>query len=75
MRRGDLKFDIDREYVTIGGVGDWDWNIGGPRGGNAYLNVAPWLGKSLRENSAAAGVRGAGLLRLRHAVLRRGISA
>ena len=50
--RGDLKFDIDREYVTIGGVGDWDWNIGGPRGGFAYLNVAPWLGQSMRQNSA-----------------------
>lgn len=50
--RDNLKFDIDREYVTIGGVGDWDWNIGGPRGGFAYLNVAPWLGRSLRENSA-----------------------
>ena len=50
--RGDLKFDIDREYVTIGGLGgDWDWNIGGPRGGFAYLNVAPWLGQSLRQNS------------------------
>lgn len=49
--RGDLKFDIDREYVTIGGVGDWDWNIGGPRGGFAYLNVAPWLGQSLRQNN------------------------
>ena len=49
--RGDLKLKIDRDYITIGGVRDWDWNIGGNRGGEAYLNVAPWIGKSLRENS------------------------
>ena len=49
--RGDLNLKIDRDYITIGGVRDWDWNIGGNRGGEAYLNVAPWIGKSLRENS------------------------
>lgn len=50
--RGDLKFDVDRDYQSISGIGgDWDWNIGGPRGGFAYLNVAPWLGESLRQNS------------------------
>lgn len=50
--RGDLKFDIDRDYVTIGAVQGWDWKVGGPRDGSEYLNVAPWLGQSLRENSA-----------------------
>ena len=49
--RGDLKFDIDRDYVTIGSVGDWDWKVGGPRGGIGYLNVAPWLGEAMRQNS------------------------
>ncbi len=49
--RGDLGLKMDRDYVTIGGVRDWDWNIGGNRGGEAYLNVAPWIGQSLRENS------------------------
>jgi len=48
--RGDLKLKIDREYVTIGGVSDWDWRIGG-RDQNAYLNVTPYLAKAMRENS------------------------
>ena len=49
--RGELGLKFERDYVTIGGVRDWDWKIGGPRGGEGYLNVAPWLGQSLRENS------------------------
>ncbi|HMN55168.1 MAG TPA: peptidase S10, partial [Sphingopyxis sp.] len=32
----------------IGGL--WDWRIGG-RDTNAYLNVAPYIGQALRENS------------------------
>jgi carboxypeptidase C (cathepsin A) len=36
--------------VSIGGVRDWDWRIG-DRDSNAYLNVAPWIGKAMRENS------------------------
>ena len=51
--REDLKFSPKREYVTIGGVRDWDWRIGG-RDDTAYLNVAPYIGKALREN---AGLR------------------
>ncbi len=51
--RNDLKFDIDRDYVTIGEVRDWDWKIGGgARGGVDYLNVTPWLGEAMRQNSA-----------------------
>ncbi len=49
--RGDLGLKIDREYVTIGGVGDWDWKLGGGRDGVTYVNVAPYLSKALRENS------------------------
>ncbi|MFC3710982.1 S10 family peptidase [Sphingoaurantiacus capsulatus] len=49
--RETLGLKMDREYVTIGGLGSpWDWNIGG---GDLtyYRNVAPYLGKALRENS------------------------
>ena len=49
--RDTIGFDTDREYVTIGGVGDWDWNLAGGRDNNAYLNVTPYLGRALRENS------------------------
>ena len=49
--RGSLGFRTDREYQSIGGIGrDWDWRIGG-RDSNSYLNVAPYLGTALRENS------------------------
>jgi carboxypeptidase C (cathepsin A) len=48
--RTGLKYKTERHYSTIGPVGDWDWNLGG---GDAkyYKNVAPYLGKALRENS------------------------
>ena len=50
--REGLKYSPDLTYSSIGGVRDWDWNIGeGPRGGSGYLNVAPWIGTALRENS------------------------
>jgi len=49
--RGDLKLKMDREYVTIGGVGPWDWRLGGDRDLDAYLNVTPYLAKAMRENS------------------------
>jgi carboxypeptidase C (cathepsin A) len=49
--RGSLGYVTDREYQSISGIGrDWDWRIGG-RDANAYLNVTPYLGKALRENS------------------------
>ena len=49
--RGTLGFKTDREYQSIGNIGrDWDWRLGG-RDDNAYLNVAPYLGTALRENS------------------------
>ena len=48
--RDGLNYRTERHYSTIGPVGDWDWNLGG---GDAkyYKNVAPYLGKALRENS------------------------
>ncbi len=49
--RGDLGFKTDRSYVTIGGVNDWDWKLGGGRDDTTYVNVAPYLSKALRENS------------------------
>jgi carboxypeptidase C (cathepsin A) len=50
--RGDLNLKgMDREYVSIGGVRDWDWKLGGRRDEQAYLTVAPYLSRALRENS------------------------
>jgi carboxypeptidase C (cathepsin A) len=50
-QRGVLGFKTDREYQSISGIGkDWDWKIGG-RDAEAYLNVAPYIGQALRENS------------------------
>ncbi|WP_411341177.1 peptidase S10 [Sphingopyxis sp. J-6] len=49
--RDTLGFKTDREYQSIGRIGgQWDWRIGG-RDSNAYLNVAPYIGQALRENS------------------------
>ncbi len=51
--RETLKYSPDLVYSSIGGVRDWDWQIGGgPRGGSGYLNVAPYLGRAMRENSS-----------------------
>jgi carboxypeptidase C (cathepsin A) len=45
----DLKVSIDREYNIIGLDGQWNWDIKrGQR--NPYLNVAPYIGKAMREN-------------------------
>jgi carboxypeptidase C (cathepsin A) len=51
--RDDLNLKIDRQYVTIGGVSEWDWKLAGQRGrdGEVYVNVAPYLGRAMRENS------------------------
>ena len=49
--RDGLGFKTDREYQSIGRVGGlWDWRLGS-RDTNAYLNVAPYIGQALRENS------------------------
>ncbi|WP_374406136.1 S10 family peptidase [Pelagerythrobacter sp.] len=49
--RDTLGYDTEERYVTIGYVGPWDWRLEGGRDTNAYLNVAPYLGRALRENS------------------------
>ncbi len=47
--REDLGYKATNEYVTIGRVGPWDWKLG--EGRDTYINVAPYLGRALRENS------------------------
>ncbi|MEO0872063.1 MAG: peptidase S10 [Pseudomonadota bacterium] len=48
--REGLGFETDRPYSSIGGLGgSWDWSLGGGRG--AYLNVAPYIGRAMRQNS------------------------
>ena len=49
--RDTIGYDTKQNYVTIGRVGDWDWRLQGGRDTNAYLNVTPYLGSALRENS------------------------
>jgi carboxypeptidase C (cathepsin A) len=51
--RGDLGFKTERQYVTIGGVSGWDWKLGGRgnRDSEVYMSVAPYIGRTLRENS------------------------
>ena len=50
--RETLGFETDREYQSIGREPGqhWDWSLG-QYGRNAYLNVAPFIGKAMRENS------------------------
>ena len=52
LREG-LGFETDREYQSIGSEPgrNWDWSLGGGWQRNAYLNVAPFIGKAMRENS------------------------
>jgi carboxypeptidase C (cathepsin A) len=50
MRDG-IGFRPERNYVTIGNVGPWDWTLPGGRDANAYRTVAPYLSKAMRENS------------------------
>jgi carboxypeptidase C (cathepsin A) len=49
--RDGLGFHTDRQYSTIGGVSSWDWDLA-DQGGEAkyYKNVAPYIGKAMREN-------------------------
>ena len=48
--RVGLKYSPERVYSSIGGVRDWDWKLGDSRGGEGYLNVAPYIGRAMREN-------------------------
>ncbi|MEM6474756.1 MAG: peptidase S10 [Pseudomonadota bacterium] len=50
--REGLGFETDREYNSIGREPgrNWDWTLRG-QGRNAYLNVAPFIGRAMRQNS------------------------
>ena len=50
--RESIGYKTDQRYVTIGSVGPWDWKLDGGRDVNAYLTVAPYLGRAMRENSS-----------------------
>jgi carboxypeptidase C (cathepsin A) len=51
--RGPLGFRTDRQYSTIGGVSSWDWDLSGGRDeSDYYKNVAPYIGRAMRENSS-----------------------
>ena len=50
--RGPLGFRTDRQYSTIGGVRDWNWDLDDQGGEQKYYkNVAPYIGRAMRENS------------------------
>ena len=50
--REGLGFVTDRGYNSIGREPgrNWDWTLAG-QGRNAYLNVAPFIGRAMRQNS------------------------
>lgn len=50
--RETLGFETDRVYQSIGSVGrHWNWNLGTGWNRDAYLNVAPYIGQAMRQNS------------------------
>ena len=50
--REGLGYKTDLQYQSISHlIPSWDWNLGGGRDNNAYLNVTPYLGRAMRENS------------------------
>ena len=50
--RETLGFETEREYQSIGFEPgrNWDWTLDG-NGRGAYLNVAPFIGQAMRQNS------------------------
>ncbi|PCJ53367.1 MAG: peptidase S10 [Planctomycetota bacterium] len=47
--QNNLDVDIDRHYNIIGGLGgSWDWKVPGIPFN--YFNLAPWIGRAMREN-------------------------
>ncbi|PKP65649.1 MAG: peptidase S10 [Alphaproteobacteria bacterium HGW-Alphaproteobacteria-7] len=50
--RESLGYQTTREYQSIGREPGrlWDWSLGG-QGREAYLNVAPLIGRAMRQNS------------------------
>jgi len=77
----DLHVKINREYNIIGLDGKWNWDIkNGKR--NPYLNVAPYIGKAMRENSQLRVFNAAGyydfatpLMGAEYSLTRNGIDA
>jgi carboxypeptidase C (cathepsin A) len=50
--RGRLGFGTERQYATIAGLGQWNWDLDDLGGDSRfYKNVAPYLGRAMRENS------------------------
>jgi carboxypeptidase C (cathepsin A) len=51
--RETLGYQTMREYQSIGSEPgrQWDWSLGSGWGRNAYLNIAPLIGKAMRQNS------------------------
>jgi carboxypeptidase C (cathepsin A) len=50
--REGLKFKTDRQYSTIGGVSEWNWDLNDLGFESRYYkNVAPYVGRAMRENS------------------------
>ncbi|WP_394728556.1 S10 family peptidase [Altererythrobacter sp. GH1-8] len=50
--RESLGFETSREYQSIGMVGQkWDWSLGEGWNNAFYLNVAPFIGQAMRQNS------------------------
>lgn len=50
--RETLRFSPERDYQTIASLGgQWDWRLGGGRDNDVYVNVAPYIGRAMRENS------------------------
>lgn len=60
--RETLGFETEREYQSIGREPGqyWTWEPEGIRGGDHYMNVAPYIGRALRENSGLAVFVGQG---------------
>lgn len=59
--REGLKYSPETVYSSIGGVRDWDWKLDDTGGGDqGYLNVAPYIGRALRENSGLRVFAGQG---------------
>ncbi|WP_375201920.1 S10 family peptidase [Hyphococcus sp.] len=46
----DLGVDIAEPYTTLGGVRGWNWDAEDGGGQNAYVNVAPWVERAMRQN-------------------------
>jgi carboxypeptidase C (cathepsin A) len=59
--RGGLAYRTDRQYSTIGGVRDWNWDLDDQGGESRYYkNVAPYIGRAMRENAGLRIFVGAG---------------